>query len=85
MIKTNGLGATFAFVLSKSNKDKAYEKIYEQTGKWLKKKEYISNPQNLAEEIVSCESPKYRMLTIETLAFFNWLRRFADGLIKGED
>jgi len=85
MIKTNGLGATFAFVYSKSNKDEAYKKIYEQTGNWLKQKGYITNPVNLAEEIVSCESLKYRMLTIEVLAFFNWLHRFADGLIEGED
>lgn len=87
MIKTNGLGATFAFVYSKSKKDKVYKKIYEQTWKWLlKEKEVdITDFEKLAVKIVSCDSPEYRMLTIETLAFFNWLRRFADGLIEGED
>lgn len=41
LIKTNGLGATFAFILSKSKKDEtskghAYERIYKQVDNWLR-------------------------------------------------
>lgn len=87
MIKTNGLGATFAFVYAKkegdSDSSKAYNKIYQQTEKWLKEKGYISpDSENLVKEIVSSDSLKYRRLTIETLAFFNWLSRFAEGMIE---
>ena len=97
LIKTNGLGNTFAFVLSKAQwKDKngnekinSYAKIYDQTYEWLKtdNKLGIFNTQqkeDLVAKIVNLESTQYRALTNEVLAFFNWLRRFADGLIEGE-
>ena len=90
LIKTNGLGATFAFMLSKGG---TYEFIGEQVLEWLKNDEKgilananeINNFEKLNEKIVSLNSPEYRALTIEVLAFFSWLRRFADGLIEGED
>lgn len=90
MIKTNGLGGTFAFVLSKSENDpkkdkNSYNLIYTQTKEWLKEKFPEMGDKDLVEYIISKDSNQYRALTIETLAFFNWLRRFADGLIKGED
>lgn len=94
MIKTNGLGATFAFVKSKvdNNKDKdgyAYKCIYENTILWLKDnpKELIdlSCDKDLVYEIIKLDSFRYRALTIEILAFFNWLRRFAEGLIVSEE
>lgn len=94
LIKTNGLGNTFAFVASKAKwKDEkgneklnSYALIYRQTYEWLKKdnKLGIFNQQqkeDLVAKIVNLESPQYRALTNEVLAFFNWLRRFADGLI----
>ena len=93
MIKTNGLGATFAFVKSKINTDKnkpgyAYKLIYEHTAGWLKKDDKklidLSGGNDLVGQIVKLNSPEYRALTIEVLAFFNWLRRFAEGLIEEE-
>lgn len=94
LIKTNGLGSTFAFIKSKINKDEskagyAYNLIYEQTTEWLIKDEKqllkIKKEDDLVEKIISLDtSQKYRAVTNEILAFFNWLRRFADGLIDGE-
>ena len=99
-IKTNGLGPAFAFIGSKRQiKDKkmpgekgnpknAYDLIYEQTAQWLemdkKKLLDISDGDELAEKIILLESPEYRAVTNEVLAFFNWLGRFAEGLIEGE-
>ena len=95
MIKTNGLGATFAFIFSKKDKEGgAYQRIGENITDWLnedeKYKQYgiegkLNNFQHLVEQVVKLKSPVYRALTIEILAFFNWLRRFAEGLIEGED
>ena len=102
LIKTNGLGSTFAFIKSKRKKEKnkeipgteknpknAYDLIYNQAKEWLKiddkKLLDIGENDDLVEKIISLNSPEYRALTIEVLAFFNWLRRFADGLIEGED
>jgi len=93
LIKTNGLGSTFAFIKSKGNNDKskagyAYHLIYNQTKDWLKNdnKELldIGEEDDLVEKIISLGSVEYRAVTIEILAFFNWLKRFADGLIEGE-
>jgi CRISPR-associated protein Cmr5 len=87
LIKTNGLGSTFAFVKSKKN-DATYHLIYEQTKQWLKKDEKsllnINEDDDLVEKIISLDSPGYRAITNEVLAFFNWLTRFAEGLIEGE-
>lgn len=102
MIKTNGLGATFAFVLSKGTKQQnkkllnpgdidnpknAYDLIYLQTAQWIAEKDIFdyNNGTDFSMYIVNQNSSTYRALTIEVLAFFNWLRRFAEGLIAGED
>ncbi|GBE54825.1 CRISPR system Cmr subunit Cmr5 [archaeon BMS3Bbin15] len=93
LIKTNGLGATFAFIKSKSTSDKkkagyAYQLIYNQTKDWLKNDNKrllnIGKDDDLVEKIISLDSVEYRTVTIEVLAFFNWLKRFAEGLIEEE-
>jgi CRISPR-associated protein Cmr5 len=89
LIKTNGLGATFAFMLSKGG---IYTYIGEQVLEWLKNDEKeilkkateLKNFVQLVKVVTNLESPEYRALTNEALAFFNWLTRFADGLIEGE-
>lgn len=86
LIKTNGLGATLAFINSKSKKDEAYQLIYSQLTIWLKDEPknllgYNGN-EDLCKYIVSIDSSQYRAATIEILALLNWLRRFAEGLIK---
>lgn len=89
MIKTNGLGATFAFIFSKKDKEKAYGIIYTQTTAWLAQERThlidLSNNTQLVEELVKLNSSQYRAVTIEVLALFNWLRRFAEGLILDKE
>ncbi len=90
LIKTNGLGSTFSFMFSKG---KTYEFIGTQILDWLKKEENgifpkakdVSSFKDLNEKVVSLNSQEYRALTIEVLAFLNWLRRFAEGFTKEED
>ena len=84
LIKTNGLGATIAFMKSKGG---TYDFIYNQLVEWFKKDE---NPlkfevRNFVKDICDMQSQQYRAITKETLAFFNWLRRFADGLIEEDE
>lgn len=91
LIKTNGLGATYAFIMSKSNdkEDKsgyAYRIIYNQTVEWLRKEnkgliDLRNEKVDLVEAIIALDSSSYRALTVEILALFGWLRRFAEGLI----
>jgi len=96
MIKTNGLGSAFAYIFSKSEWKKengqekpknAYAQIYEHTYRWLKQNNKLgifkpNENEDLVAKVINLESQQYRALTNEVLAFFNWLRRFADGLIE---
>jgi len=94
MIKTNGLGATFAFMLSKKGKTEwhVYKQIGEGIADWLKvNKKFellgLSEPRDfidLSKKSVSIDSSPYRALTVEVLSYLNWLRRFADGLYGEE-
>jgi CRISPR-associated protein Cmr5 len=91
-IKTNGLGAALAFMKAKGKEKKAWDVIYHQVTEWIDKdsKNIIyTEGKDLVEIVVSLETPDYRAWTNEVLALFNWLRRFAEGLIedpeKGDD
>jgi len=72
----------------KENPKNAYDLIYEQTKQWLKKDEKslltINEGDDLVKKIILLESSVYRAITNEVLAFFNWLTRFAEGLIESE-
>jgi CRISPR-associated protein Cmr5 len=89
MIKTNGLGAAVTFAFSKAKDGNAWELLYNHVSDWLKQPHKVfllgthaSKP--LTEAIISLPSTEYRAVTVEVLAFMNWLRRFAEGLIEGE-
>jgi len=46
----------------------------------------MSQDQNdLVKWVISCDSSTYRYITQEILAFLNWLKRFAEGLIEEEE
>lgn len=87
LIKTNGLGATYAFINAKKSKDNtdAYALIYNQTGEWLREcyGYTFSRDEDLVKRLISLPSVEYRTATVEVLALFSWLRRFAEGLIEG--
>ena len=100
LIQVNGLAGTFAFIYSKMTKNKDnkekgtienpygdWDLIYFQTWKWLNKN-YKSHEKDkeLVEWIVNIENPKlYKAITVEVLALFSWLKRFAEGMIEGEE
>lgn len=99
-IKTNGLGASCAFMLSKAKKENnPWQLVYQQLQKWFLEdnkfckhkpegeKEIILDGKNtdLVKFLVQIDSSHYRAMTVEALALFNWLRRFAEGLIEGEE
>jgi len=88
MILSNGLGQTLAFVKAKSEKGNAYDLIYSQLTEYMKSVHTVriqmpKEKNDFVEWVISCDSSKYRYITREILAFLNWLRRFAEGLIEG--
>jgi CRISPR-associated protein Cmr5 len=90
MILSNGLGQTLAFIKAKSEKGNAYNLIYQQLTEYMKSDHTarIKMPQeknDLVEWVISCNSSTYRYITQEILAFLNWLKRFAEGLIEVEE
>ena len=82
MIQTNGLSATFAFIYSKK---KTYEIIYQDIEKWLREKRKLKdNDDELVKWLIKLDSTNYKYITSEVMAFFMWLRRFAEGMIEKE-
>jgi CRISPR-associated protein Cmr5 len=101
MIKINGLASTLVFMLSKSKSNKqptsqelAYKELYNHIQQWLEDEDCpvntlysnISSKNNdLIEKVLSFDSNSYRAVTKEVMEFSNWLRRFAEGMIKDEE
>ena len=87
-IKTNGFGATIAFIFSKkkNSEDDPYNLIYKQITDWFKddRNPFKFEIKELSKDICQINSQEYRAITTETLALFTWIRRFAEGLIEGE-
>ena len=92
MILSNGLGQSLAFVFSKKRKDDAYNALYSHIAEYLEseipaRESKEEKGKELVEWVIGLDSLKYRYVTEEVIAFLNWLRRFAEGMIeeKGED
>lgn len=88
MIQTNGLGQSLAFYYA--NKNNVYGDIYRQIEEWIRKKQpgllskYThQGNEEFVEIIINMNSGDYRIISNEVLAYLNWMRRFADGMIKG--
>ena len=90
MIKTNGLGATVAFMFSKG---KTLGTILKNIEEWVNNTEnlktmlLLKNTEggSLVQKILNLNSSEYRIVTIEVLAYLNWLRRFAEGISKEQE
>jgi len=86
-IMTNGLGNTIAYISTQT--DANWKKVGQNICNWLLEvenpfKEPLSNKngddkiKNLLEVLKENENDtEYKSVTIEVLALFNWLRRFA--------
>lgn len=90
MIKSNGLGSTFAFIFSKKDKKegKAYKLVADDIISWLKdsktvdiEQKHLSDLKEFIAYLVALDSMNYRAATSEVLSYLNWLKRFADGMI----
>jgi len=85
LIKTNGLGAALAFVLSKEKKSDAWKMIFHQASIWLKHYSPMQNTassDNLVKEILQLGIDDYRRTTTELMTLLGWMKRFAEGLIE---
>lgn len=83
LVRSNGLGPAFAFVFSKIKPNNTYELLYNQTSKWINTKHAFTG--DFSEFIITRDSTEYRAITQEIISFYTWLRRFAEGMIEGDD
>lgn len=86
MIQVNGLGQALAFCFSKGDQ---YRDLYRTIADWIREKqpELIGRydpdgRQEFIAIIVQMPSSEYRLVSSETLALLDWMRRFADGLLR---
>lgn len=90
LVKVNGLGSALAFVYSKKIKKDSYGWLYDDIKGWLTMSPYLFYINNkfkgeLVENIINLDSQDYKAVTKEVLAFLNWLKRFAEGSIEGDE
>ncbi|MDR1690074.1 MAG: type III-B CRISPR module-associated protein Cmr5 [Clostridiales bacterium] len=79
LILSNGLAATVVFALEKGG---AWEILNRNVADWLVIRELLPEKKPLEEYICSLNSDRYRIVTNEVLSLFEWLRRFASGIIE---
>ncbi len=85
-IQTNGLGQTLAFWRSKGkgNRQNAAETIYQDISKWVCPRMGWGDRDDLLTKLTQCSTQDYRRATVETMAFLNWLKRFAEAELGDE-
>ena len=60
-----------------------YLDIYKQIGVWVGKKHGIQmQGEEFVHAVVNLSSAEYRVVTMGVIALVNWMRRFADGLVR---
>lgn len=98
LIQKNGLVGTLVFNLSKIEKEKQHELVLNQIKEWCMinfKLEFIREKLEVNKEkedntdfilkITELSPLEYRLVTKEMMILFSWIKRFADGMIEGED
>lgn len=92
LILTNGLGQTLAFLLAKgtpkkgkqpSDENMAHKTAYDHLSAWVMGQ--LQRKGDLMEWVRTRTSDDYRLATMETLAFLNWLTRFVEAAGLGEE
>ncbi len=89
LILSNGLAQSLAFLKSKGkgNNNKPEEKIYQDIDGWLlKNRNFRWNVKGeLIERIIALPNDRFRQVTMETLAYMSWMKRFADAVLPREE
>jgi len=80
MIKTNGYGASMAFLYSKGST--AHKDLLTHILNWLIERKMIEKGKDkdgFMKVITQSSSAQYKELARETMSFLAWLKRFAEG------
>lgn len=91
MVQANGFGQAVAFFYSKRNDHEAYGVIYQLVEDWLTSEGQVyaqakdAPAPRLLHAITQGDQQAYRLATAETQALMIWVKKFAQGLIQGEE
>lgn len=86
----NGLGQACAMLLAKAeNKDansSAHRRLYDHLSDWLLKeaKVYPDNAEELIDAVIGHGQPQYIRAQAESLAYLEWLKKFAQAYLTGK-
>ncbi len=75
LIQVNGLAQTLAFLKAKNKEH--HQKMFEHLSAWVCQQ--LGFQSNLLESVLRMDSQLYRRATAESLAFLQWLKRFAEA------
>ena len=82
-IMTAGLGQALAFLHAKKKNKHALENLVSDITTWIGGQNNaairLSDPSNLIKSIISGDTELLSRVTSETLAYMQWLNRFAEG------
>lgn len=80
-IMAAGLGHALAFIVAKAAKKKGLQPLHDDVTDWVIRKRPLKAraPESLIESIVQADAGFLRLATDETLAYLQWLNRFAEA------
>lgn len=86
LIQANGLPNVLAFYYNKLKKgEEAYELLYKHIANWNQLKRLTNNKDILQWILNDASSLEIFQVTKEIIALLNWMKRFADAELKGEE
>lgn len=86
LIQANGLPNALAFYYNKWKKgEKAYELLYKHMANWDQLNRLTNNKDILQWILDDASSMEVFFASKEIMALLNWMKRFADAELKGEE
>jgi CRISPR-associated protein Cmr5 len=92
MVLTNGLPQALVFLFSNENADdKSYRMLLSHIRGWFAESGAeearlytysATTNKSFVEHVIQADATTLRLITTETIAVANWLKRFAEGMIK---
>lgn len=81
MIRQNGFGQSLAFWLAKGKGTDKYLELFDMVAKWLHLNNYINHFERagFTKDLATMDQNKYFEAQNETLAFLEWVKRFASA------
>jgi CRISPR-associated protein Cmr5 len=87
-IVMNGLGQACAMLLAQAkDKKDAHRSLYDHLQEWLCGSEHAAvypHAQDLVAAVIKHGQREYILAQVESLAYLNWLKKFAQAYLSGE-